>query len=275
MMLKILLVEDNPGDAGLLQATLDGRYPGQYATTTVATLAEAKALLARQALDAVLLDLSLPDSQGLETIGRLAVAAPNVPIVVLTGVADEGIAMEAVRFGAQDYLLKGQADGAMIARAIRYAIDRQQAEEALRAQREELEKKNEELQEAQRRLEAYRDRYVDLYDFAPLGYATFDEDGYIQEINMAGAALLGKDRAELTGYPLADYLSGQDRQVFQEHVRRCCEANREVTTELRLITEDGQSRTIQLHSIPIKAPGEEGIFCRTAITDIASRETRG
>ena len=132
-MLKILLVEDTPSDAALLQAMLDGRYPGQYVTTTATTLAEAKALLAGQALDAVLLDLSLPDSQGLETIGRLAVVAPNVPIVVLTGIADEGIAMEAVRCGAQDYLLKGQADGAMIARAIRYAINRQQAEEALRA----------------------------------------------------------------------------------------------------------------------------------------------
>ena len=138
-MLKILLVEDTPSDAVLLQATLDGRYPGQYTTTTATTLAEAKTLLARQAVDAVLLDLSLPDSQGLETIGRLAVVAPNVPIVVLTGVADEGIAMEAVRGGAQDYLLKGQADGAMIARAICYAIDRQQAEEALRAKHRELE----------------------------------------------------------------------------------------------------------------------------------------
>ena len=92
----------------------------------------------------------------------------------------------------QDHLLEGQADGAMIARAIRYAIDRQQAEKALLAQRQELEAKNKELQEAQRRLEAYRDRYVDLYDFAPLGYVTFDEDGYIQEINLAGAGSTGQ-----------------------------------------------------------------------------------
>ena len=96
-MLKILLVEDSSGDAVLLQAMLDGRDAGHYAITTIATLREAKALLARQAWDAVLLDLSLPDSQGLETIGRLAPVAPSVPIVVLTGVADEGIAMEAVR----------------------------------------------------------------------------------------------------------------------------------------------------------------------------------
>ena len=78
--------------------------------------------------------------------------------------------------------------------------------------------KNKELQETQRRLEAYRDRYIDLYDFAPLGYVTLDEDGYIQEINLAGAALLGRDRTELTGYPLSDYVSEQDKQLFLAHL---------------------------------------------------------
>ena len=162
----------------------------------------------------------------------------------------------------------------MIARAIRYAIDRKQAEEALRAQRQELEAKNKELQETQRRLEAYRDRYVDLYDFAPVGYVTFDEDGYIQEINLAGAAVLGKDRAELTGYLLADHLLGPDKQAFLTHVRQCCEENRDVTTELSLIGEDGQSHTVRLHSTPMNSPGEEGTFCRTAITDTTRREAR-
>ena len=70
----------------------------------------------------------------------------------------------------------------------------------------ELEVQNQKLQEAQRQLEAYRDRYIDLYDFAPLGYVTLDEDGYIQEINLAGARLLGGERAELVGYPFADYV---------------------------------------------------------------------
>ena len=129
---RLLLVEDNPSDALLLQSTLDGDYPGQYATTQATTVGEAKALLGQAEFDAILLDLSLPDSQGLETIGRLVASVPDVPIIVLTGVADEAIAMEAVRCGAQDYLLKGQVGGATIARAIRYAMDRQRAEEELR-----------------------------------------------------------------------------------------------------------------------------------------------
>jgi DNA-binding NarL/FixJ family response regulator len=130
-------------------------------TTTAETLAEAKGQFKQRVFDAILLDLSLPDSRGLETIGRFVEVAPSAPIVVLTGVADEAVAMEAVRCGAQDYLLKGQADGAMIARAIRYAIDRQQAEAAILSQRQELEAKNKELQETQRRLEVYRNRRHD------------------------------------------------------------------------------------------------------------------
>jgi PAS domain-containing protein len=79
------------------------------------------------------------------------------------------------------------------ARAIHYAIDRKRIEEELRTQRRELETKNRELQETQNRLEGNRDRYINLYDFAPLGYAAFDEEGYLQEINLAGAQLLNAD----------------------------------------------------------------------------------
>ena len=93
----LLLVEDNAGDALSLQSMLDERHPGQYAMVSVATLKEAKAVAWQQNFDAVLLDLSLPDSQGLETINRLSAAAPNLPIVVLTGEADEAVAREAVR----------------------------------------------------------------------------------------------------------------------------------------------------------------------------------
>ena len=133
--IHLLLVEDNPSDSLLLQGTLNSQYPGQYATTVAETLREAKLLLRQQVFEAVLLDLSLPDSEGLETIGELAAAAPDAPIVVLTGMADKKIVPEAVRCGAQDYLFKGQSDGATIARTIHYAIDRKRTEEELRKQR--------------------------------------------------------------------------------------------------------------------------------------------
>ena len=98
--IRLLLVEDNPSDSLLLQRTLDSEYPGQYAATVTETLSEAKSLLVHQVFDVVLLDLSLPDSEGLGTIGQIAAAAPSSPIVVLTGVADEKIVPEVVHYGA-------------------------------------------------------------------------------------------------------------------------------------------------------------------------------
>ncbi len=270
--LRLLLVEDNPGDALWLQGTLDDRHPGQYAVTIATTLGKAKELLFRQSFDAILLDLSLPDSQGLETINRATAAAPDLPIIVLTGVADEGIAMQTVRCGAQDYLVKSQADATIIARAIRYAIDRKRAEEALRAQRRELEAKNEELQKAQRHLEAYRDRYIDLYDFAPLGYVTLDEDGYIQEINLAGAQLLNTDRDALTGYPFSEYVAKEDVPVLLDHLRKCVDEHCEVTSELRLAAKGGRLITAQLHSVPVEGSEKDVTFYKTAITDITQRK---
>ena len=134
----------------------------------------------------------------------------------------------------------------------------------------ELERQNEELRASQRQLEAYRDRYIDLYDFAPLGYVTLDEDGYVQEINLAGAKLLEADRDGLTGYAFGEYVATDNRAAFQEHVAQCVRERREVTTELHLVTRSGLSIAAQLHSIPVAGPLDDTL-CKTAITDITER----
>jgi len=134
----------------------------------------------------------------------------------------------------------------------------------------ELEQQNESLRATQRHLEAYRDRYVDLYDFAPLGYVTLDEDGYVQEINLAGAKLLDADREGLTGYAFSDHVAEESREVFQDHLGQCVRERREVTSELHLVTQSGQCVTVQLRSIPIVGPLDDTL-CKTAITDITER----
>lgn len=135
----------------------------------------------------------------------------------------------------------------------------------------ELEKQNEELRAAQRHLEAYRDRYVDLYDFAPLGYVTLDEDGFVQEINLAGAKLLDANRDELTGFAFGDYVARESREAFLEHLKQCVRERREVTSELCLLTQGGQSIAVQLRSIPIVGP-QDDTLCKTAIADISERK---
>jgi nitrate/nitrite-specific signal transduction histidine kinase len=144
---SILLVEDSPSDAVLLQEALteDGR--SEFKFTLVETWAEAAARLKANPFDVLLLDLSLPDSSGRETFVRARAEAPQLPIVVMTGQADESVGLEAVRHGIQDYLIKGQAFGLQTARAIRYAIERKQAEVALKQAEATLQRERDQLEE--------------------------------------------------------------------------------------------------------------------------------
>jgi signal transduction histidine kinase len=128
--LNVLLIEDNPGDARLIQLMLD-----EAAAEIEVALARADRLSAGlewlhgSPIDVVLLDLSLPDSQGFDTFTRLHDHAPSVPIVVLSGLQDEEMAVRAVHAGAQDYLVKGQVNGHVLVRALRYAVERQRLEQ--------------------------------------------------------------------------------------------------------------------------------------------------
>lgn len=129
---RILLVEDSPSDAQLLQESLGETGLGRFEFVQAACWAEGAERLRQGRFDVLLLDLSLPDSSGRQTFVRARAAAPHLPIVVLTGVADESIALDALRQGVQDYLVKGRADGPQTARSIRYAIERHRIEEALK-----------------------------------------------------------------------------------------------------------------------------------------------
>jgi diguanylate cyclase (GGDEF)-like protein len=122
--IRVLHVEDNPGDARLMQVYLAESEVARFDVTRVLRVAEAERQLEVATFDVVLLDLSLPDGQGLETVRRLCSAAPDLPIVVLTGLEDETMGLRAVQAGAQDYLVKNRLDALLCARALRYAIER-------------------------------------------------------------------------------------------------------------------------------------------------------
>jgi two-component system cell cycle response regulator len=130
-MIKVLLVEDNDVDADLTQDLLSEWSMEEFQITRARTLAEGFSFLSRERFDAVLLDLSLPDTFGLPTVRQVHAMNPTVPVVVLSGVTDQSLALQAVQQGAQDYLVKGQGHPELLARAIRYAIERKRAEEHL------------------------------------------------------------------------------------------------------------------------------------------------
>lgn len=123
--LNVLLVEDNPGDRRLLAATLDEDLQGEVHVHEADHLHRAIAAVAQARFDVILLDLSLPDSRGVETVVRMRRQVNDVPIIVLTGLDDEATAAKALQEGAQDYLIKGAFDAPLLRRAIRYAIERE------------------------------------------------------------------------------------------------------------------------------------------------------
>lgn len=132
---SILLIEDNPGDARLIRELLrDAEAP--FRLEHKDRLSDGIERFTEGGIQAVLLDLSLPDSQGLETLSRMHSQVVGAPILVLTGLDDETLGLEAVQQGAQDYLVKGQIDGELLVRSIRYAIERTQIEQDLRREQE-------------------------------------------------------------------------------------------------------------------------------------------
>ncbi len=217
LTVRLLLIEDNPGDARLIEYMLAEEAHGlTFELTWVDNLTDGIARIRSQPVDIVLLDLGLPESSGLDTLRRLLALAPKVPtLVVLSALMDEGIAFQAVQSGAQDYLVKGQVDGSLLVRSIRYAIERSQAEEALRQASAELERRvaertaelartvealNAEIVERERAEKALQERDARirrLVESNIIGIFFWDIDGGISDANDAFLQMTGYSRKEI------------------------------------------------------------------------------
>ncbi|MGZ7209389.1 MAG: response regulator [Methanobacterium sp.] len=150
-LIRVLIIEDNPYDLRLIEEMLkEVSYPS-FELISADRLDKGLKLLLNDGFDILLLDLTLPDSAGLDTFASVYDQAPEVPIVILSGIEDEDTAIKAVREGAQDYLVKGQVSSLLLSRAISYAIERKLIEDELIRHRyylnELVEKRTEELEE--------------------------------------------------------------------------------------------------------------------------------
>jgi two-component system cell cycle sensor histidine kinase/response regulator CckA len=134
----LLVVEDNPGDARLLREMVGEQGSLHTEVTHVESMSAAEEHLAQREVDVIVLDLGLPDAQGVDAVRRARAAAPRAPLVVLTGQDDELLAAQALREGAQDYLVKGQIDSRGLLRALRYAIERKLMDDARKSSENEL-----------------------------------------------------------------------------------------------------------------------------------------
>ena len=222
--IRVLLVEDNPGDARLFTELVRDTGAGQWKLVHVGRLSAALDRLRHEPFDVMLLDLSLPDADGLETLIRAHAEAPKIPIVVLTGHDDEALAVRAVRAGAQDYLVKGRMDGDLLVRSIRYASERGRAVEAL-----------------ERREEHYRSLIENSMDLISI----LNLDGTIRYVSPSHERMLGYPLDELVGKNVLSFVHPDDRASVKTAL---VNGNNGRPVECRIRHSDGSWRMLESFS---------------------------
>lgn len=252
-MLEVLLVEDNPVYARLVEGLLTQSQPGEFSVTTAHGLEEARRVLAGVRPDVVLLDLWLPECEGLETLRRMADAAPGLPIVVLTATDDEHVALHAVRGGAQDYLIKNQFSASGLRRALLYAVERRTTLTALGHEGSILEGLLDSMYAAAGVLDAERDADGAITDFRwRLG-------------NAACEAVLGVPARDLGGKRLSAVLPGLTADGMLRALMRVAEGQGHLDTEHRMVRGD---TTVWLRV----AAGRLGDGIAMTVADITDRK---
>ena len=195
----ILLVEDNPGDARLIRELFRDIQGRAFTIIAAESFRNAYECLQANRVDLALVDLSLPDSHGLDTFRKLAESYPSVPQVLLTGLNDRETAIQAVREGAQDYLLKGEVDGHVLLRAIDYAIERKRIQAELETANARLRKSAEDLHSILNQLH--------------IGTILIDPKGRILHMSVSALRLLGKSEPVPEGHPWQDAVEFPDHEV--------------------------------------------------------------
>ncbi|RJQ23271.1 MAG: EAL domain-containing protein [Nitrospiraceae bacterium] len=242
--LRILLIEDNDGDFRLIKEMLTEATSLSQSLEHSGTLSDGLAKLAKHSFDVVLLDFGLPDSGGINSIAGIKKLAPNVPIVMLTGLEDEGTAISSLKLGAQDYLVKGSVNSGLLVRSIRYAIERKLMMDAL-AESEE--------------------KYRDLVDNALAGVFKTNLRGDILFVNDALVRMLEYGSAEefMSSRALSIYEAPKDRKTLIDNLKKTGKLD---NFEIRAVTKTGKARNL-LFSITLNKDVLSGI-----IIDITERK---
>jgi diguanylate cyclase (GGDEF)-like protein/PAS domain S-box-containing protein len=232
---KILLIDNDPDVANDIRTTLAEAGGGAFDVEWVRHLSEGLACLSKKGITAVLLELCLPDSQGMDTFDKLFAAAPDVPILILGGAVDEDLAKQAVGRGAQDYLVPGHLDSYSLTRALRNAIERKAIEDALYVEKERA-----------------------LVTLNSIGDAVLctDISGNITYLNLVAETMTGWGREEAIGKPLAEVfriIDGPTRKTARDPMEMAVEQNRAVglTVDCVLIRRDGFESAIEDSAAPI------------------------
>jgi two-component system sensor histidine kinase UhpB len=242
--ISVLLIEDNPGDARLIREQLRDAAESTFILNVVGNLEAGLSTLAQQAYDILLLDLSLPDSFGLDTLKTVRTVNQGIPVVVLTGFDDQTLGVQALQMGAQDYLLKNDSHPRLLSRTIRYAIERLNIEAALRQSQEE-----------------YRSLINDVFDTTAVGVLILDRDFKVMWVNSAIEVYFGISRDELLGHDKRILIEDKLKCIFSDvdgYANSLLAAYRDNAFDRRLeclVTPDGerQERWLEHWSQPIRS----------------------
>lgn len=249
--INVLLVEDDPLYAELVRESVENSRGADLELGWVPTWKQAIASLNRNRFDAILLDLHLPDTQGLETIHKALSSASHLPIVVLTGLDDRELALEAVRLGAQDLLEKNQVNGPILAQSLRYAIERKQILEDLKQS------------EAQ---------YRSLVQHVREGIFQTDCELNWTFLNPAWEQLTGFSLEESLGKPSGQFVHPDDRDRHERKLKELF-AQTEVSSryQVRWLTNQGQVRWCEVHAQLYSAPDGSILGTAGILNDITAR----
>ena len=238
--INVLFVEDDTDEVMLLQAAIRDLGASDIKLISAERLSVALDVLGRRTFDAVLFDLSLPDSSGVAGVEALLAPAGEAPIIVCTGLDDEAIAQEAIRTGAQDYLVKNPKLYGAVPRILRYAVERSRLVHAT----------NRRVEQARRYAEILLTKVIAVADG---GLAITNAAGKFLVANPALAELCGRDRSDLTGRDWTDILPEEFRRSLLEDYRQSIETEGEFERErLTIRHKDGGDIEISMRSVFLK-----------------------
>jgi len=249
--INALLIEDNPLDARLIREYLSEVTTVRVALECADCLSAGMERLRKAPPDVVLLDLGLPESQALDTLSTVLAEVPHTPVVVITGLDDEETAYQAVGEGAQDYLVKGRVDGDLLVRSMRYAIERQRAEEALRESEE---------------------RYRELVDNANDIVHTHDLEGNFTSVNPAGCRVYGYTTEEILRLNIAEIVDPDYLPLAQQKIREeLGNSEQSGPYELLTHTKDGKPVWVEVNTRLLRRDGQP-VRVHSIARDITERK---
>jgi PAS domain S-box len=254
--INVLLVEDNQGDAVIINEMFREIPQIEFNISHAKRLSEGLKTIDEDDFHIVLLDLQLPDSQGIETFNHVHQLAPEIPIIILTGLEDEDFALDIVGEGAQDYLVKGQVDQKLLARSIKYSIERKHIEGRLRESEE---------------------KYRLMVEKIHSGVFFVNSRNQLSYVNKQMARMLGFTVTEMLNKDISQFTNPEGESCFKKHLQKIKKGKdypKKIaqTYELEFLNRKGSSLWVLVSTNPLFKPNGEYLGAISIMTDISSRK---